>query len=200
MINKRRHFLSLAAASAGMIPLGALAQATIIPPAGTPMPAPIVTNTNVADALAADGRFTRFLEFASQSGAIAQLREASMVTVFAPIDIAMERLPATLRDQLLGTPGTQRDVVRLPAFVNLHIVDGVETLPSLAGKQTTMRSRNGTMLVVKPTEQSTLVLTTAGDAGFGSGGANATRSANILMPVIQAANGMILPIDNAMLA
>ncbi|RVT89935.1 hypothetical protein EOD42_24545 [Rhodovarius crocodyli] len=202
-MNNRRKFLGLAAAGAAMVPammpMAAMAQATIIPPAGTPMQPPVVTNTSVIDAMAADGRFTRFIEFARQSGAVEQLRAANVVTVFAPTDIAMERLPASLRDQLLGTPGMQRDVVRLPAFVNLHIVDGLETLPGLAGKETLMRSRNGANLLVQPTPQSTLVLTAQDGPGFSAGGLNASRNANILLPIIQAANGMVFPIDNAML-
>jgi uncharacterized surface protein with fasciclin (FAS1) repeats len=79
--------------------------------------------------MAADGRFTQFLELLSRSGMIDQLRGAGPFTVFAPTNAAFLGAPSAMLADLVGTPtgGTgsaSPDPVRLRALVQYHIVAG----------------------------------------------------------------------------
>jgi uncharacterized surface protein with fasciclin (FAS1) repeats len=175
--------------------------------AGLALTAPTILraqpSASIPDAMMADGRFASFIELLERSPALNLLRSAGRFTVFAPTDAGVTTIPATLRAGFTAVPGgssaSAGDAGSLAALVNLHIVEGVHPLSSFTAPSTLLRSRNGTGLKVERTPQDTLHVTLADDLGPGVGGINRPRPATILMPVVMAENGIILPIDVALL-
>lgn len=166
--------------------------------------APSTQSSSIADALARDGRFGSFIEILQHSGGLTTLRGAGNFTLFAPTDAGVDTIPANIRATLTPTPTNTNssgghDPVALAAITALHIVDGVYPIASFQQPSTLLRSRNGTMLKVDRTPESNLLVTLADNAGPGVGGFNMPRPARILVPVVTAANGIILPIDHALL-
>lgn len=166
--------------------------------------APTTQSGSIADALAGDGRFSSFIELLQKGGTLTTLRGAGSFTVFAPIDAGIDAIPSSVRDRFTPTqtgndPSAGADQVALGAFNSLHIVDGVYPVAAFQAPNTTLRTRNTTMLNVQRTPESNLLVTLADNAGPGTGGFSMPRPARVLVPVITAANGIILPIDNALL-
>ena len=166
--------------------------------------APSAQSGSIADALAADGRFGSFIQILQHSGGLATLRGAGNFTLFAPTDAGVDTIPANIRATLTPTPTNSnssggQDPVALAAITALHIVDGVHPIASFQAPTTMLRSRNGTMLKVDRTAENNLLVTLGDNAGPGVGGFNMPRPARVLVPVITAANGIILPIDHALL-
>ena len=191
MQHRRQLFLAAAATLAAPAILHAQIAAT-------------VQSGSIADALAADGRFSSFIELLQKGGTLTALRGAGNFTLFAPIDSGIDAIPLSIRDRFTPTqtgndPSAGADQVALGAFNSLHIVDGVYPIASFQAANTTLRTRNTTMLNVQRTPESTLLVTLADNAGPGTGGFAMPRPARVLVPVITAANGIILPIDNALL-
>jgi uncharacterized surface protein with fasciclin (FAS1) repeats len=179
----------------------------ILAAAGLALSAPSILRAQpsaaIPDAMMADGRFASFMELLERSPALNLLRGAGRFTVFAPTDAGVNTIPATLRAGFTGVAGgpsaSAGDAGSLAALVNLHIVEGVYPLSSFTAPSTILRSRNGTGLKVERTPQDSLRVTLADDVGPGVGGINRPSPATILMPVVMAANGVLLPIDVALL-
>ena len=162
---------------------------------------------NLADALAADGRFDSFIELLQAGGGLNTLRGAGNFTLFAPTGPGIDSIPVNIRTDMYSGPvnnnstsgaGT-RNQAALDAFFNLHLVDGRHPVDSFTQPVTLLRSRNGTGLKVEQNAQRNLIVSLADDAGPGVGGYNMPRPATIIAPFITAANGVILPIDHALL-
>jgi uncharacterized surface protein with fasciclin (FAS1) repeats len=179
----------------------------ILAAAGLALTAPTILraqpSASIPDAMMADGRFASFIELLERSPALNLLRGAGRFTVFAPTNAGVDTIPATLRAEFTGvhseTSASAGDAGSLTALVNLHIVEGVHPLSSFTAPSTILRSRNGTGLKVERTPQNTLHVTLADNLGPGVGGMNRPRPATILTPVVMAENGIILPIDVALL-
>lgn len=165
---------------------------------------------NLADALAADGRFDSFIELLQAGGGLNTLRGAGNFTLFAPTGPGIDSIPVNIRNDMFtpsnpsgsgnsGATGGIRNQAALDAFFNLHMVDGRYPVESFTQPTTFLRSRNGTTLQVQQSPQRNLIVTLADNAGPGVGGINMPRPAVVLVPVITAANGIILPIDHALL-
>jgi len=161
------------------------------------------TNVSIPDAMMADGRFASFMELLQRSPALNLLRGAGRFTVFAPTNAGVDTIPSTLRSEFTGvhndSSASAGDSESLTALVNLHIVEGVYPLTSFTAPSTILRSRNGTGLKVERTPQNTLHVVLADNLGPGVGGMNRPRPATILSPAVVAENGIILPIDVALL-
>ena len=179
----------------------------ILATAGLALTAPTILraqpSASIPDAMMADGRFVSFMELLERSPALNLLRGAGRFTVFAPTNAGVDTIPSTLRSEFTGVHNDSSpsapDAGSLSALVNLHIVDGVHPLASFTAPSTILRSRNGTGLKVERTPQNTLHVTLADNLGPGVGGMNWPRPATILTPVVIAENGIILPIDVALL-
>jgi uncharacterized surface protein with fasciclin (FAS1) repeats len=179
----------------------------ILATAGLALTAPTILraqpSASIPDAMMADGRFVSFMELLERSPALNLLRGAGRFTVFAPTNAGVDTIPSTLRSEFTGVHNDSSpsapDAGSLSALVNLHIVDGVHPLASFTAPSTILRSRNGTGLKVERTPQNTLHVTLADNLGPGVGGMNRPRPATILTPVVMAENGIILPIDVALL-
>jgi len=162
---------------------------------------------NLADALAADGRFDSFIELLQAGGGLTTLRGAGNFTLFAPTGPGIDTIPVNIRNDMYSGPtnnssstgaGT-RNQPALDAFFALHLVDGRHPVESFTQPVTLLRSRNGTGLKVEQNAQRNLIVTLADNEGPGVGGFNMPRPAVVIVPVINAANGIILPIDHALL-
>lgn len=165
--------------------------------------------TNVIDALAAARDFDSFIEFARRAGAVELLRGAGPFTLLAPTNAAMNRMPISLREQLApSTGGTGSsgdnsagvDVVRLAAFVNMHIIEGRHTLTDLTGRNTALRTRNGNTVEFRSASGQPLTARVVQDGGFGVGGLNIQlRDAVVAEREILASNGVVLPISDPLI-
>jgi len=181
----------------------AIAAATLAAPAIL-RAQPTVSQAAIPDALAADGRFSSFIELLSRSAAMNTLRGGGRFTLFAPTDAGVETIPINIREGLTPTPNATNssgvgDQAALSALCNLHIVDGVYPLESFTAASTLLRSRNGTALKVDRTSAGGLQVMVADSEGPKVGGLNFARPGTILAPVVLAGNGIILPIDTALL-
>lgn len=162
----------------------------------------VVQQTNVIDALAAAGNYDSFIELVGRAGAVDILRGAGPFTLLAPNNAAMALLPTTLREALnpTGTTGSNDerqniDPVRLPAFVNMHIIQGSYGSTELSGRTTQMRTRNGNLVEVNGADPQNLQLRIVGDSGFGVGGLTvAPRTTTVASPIL-CSNGIVLPIS-----
>ncbi len=189
----RRQILAIAAAT--------LAAPAILHAQSAARPEP---HAAIPDAMTADGRFTSFIALLGRSGIIERLRGAGEFTVFAPTDAGIATIPANILAGLVPTPTNSNtsgvgDEVALGALCNLHIVDGIHPLGSFTAPSTLLRSRNGTALRVEHTAERRLHVVLADHEGPRVGGLNFARPATILVPAVMAANGIILPIDVALL-
>jgi uncharacterized surface protein with fasciclin (FAS1) repeats len=165
------------------------------------------TQRNVADALAADGRFTQFLELLSRAGMIEPLRGAGPFTVFAPTNAAFLGAPSGMLADLVGTPtgGTgsaSPDPVRLRALVQYHIVSGAPfgMAPPPAGDRR-VRAMNGSDVLVASDGGAVQVSNPAPAqqlGGMGAAGVNVMPPARTDGPPIAASNGVIYPITGVL--
>ena len=200
VMTSRRHFLLGAAGAA--LPLPLLAQAFSNSPA-------VLPQTNVVDSLAAAGGFNSFLEYVRLAGAVEPLRGAGPFTLFALPDMAVDMVPAALRENMAPSTGgsdgqrQQGDIVRLQAFVNMHVVEGRYTTADFAERVVQLRTRNGNVLQVTSQAGGQMRIQLVGDSGFsgafGVGGANAYPPAMLAGPQIVASNGIVLPVNRPLL-
>ncbi|MBW8269777.1 fasciclin domain-containing protein [Caldovatus sp. SYSU G05006] len=92
----------------------ARAQTVVAPPGSTVViTPPPAAGRNLADTLAADGRFGRFLELLSQAGLVDALRGAGPFTVLAPADAAFQGAPAATATRCGCAPW--RSTISFPA-------------------------------------------------------------------------------------
>lgn len=166
----------------------------------------LIQNTNVVDALAAAGNYDNFIELVSRAGAVDTLRGAGPFTILAPNNVAMARMPNSLREMLdpsTGGSGAQAqspDRLRLGAFVNMHIIEGRYSMSELMGRVTQVKTRNGNQVEFNGTQGNVIQAKIVGDSGFGVGGLNIQ-----LTPVTLGgqeticSNGVLLPISEPLI-
>ncbi|MBX6372885.1 MAG: fasciclin domain-containing protein [Acetobacteraceae bacterium] len=187
-------------------PPGSTVVITPPPPAAT---APGAAGRNIADTLAADGRFNRLLELLRLSGTVDQLRGAGPFTILAPTDAAFQGAPSAMLQDLVGQPSGggiatgSPDPVRLGALVQYHIIPGVPygtTLPA-AGDQR-IRTLNGSDVRIEASGGPDVSIVNPAPGlqpgGFGAAGANAMPPAHMAGPAILASNGVIWPITGVL--
>jgi len=163
--------------------------------------------TNIADALAGDPRFSRFLAVIVRASAAQDFREAGPLTVFAPVDQAFVNAPAGVMQDLMSggsqrggsSSGDASDRDRWLALINYHVVPGAIGPMDLKGADRRLRTRNGADLQVS-TVGDVLSLRNPAPlqqlAGQSAFGANfSPQPARLVGPEIIASNGIIYPID-----
>jgi len=185
----------------GLLALGAFGAGTLAAPAVLRAQTQVTT---LADTMAGDSRFTRFLDLISRAGMVETFRQAQPMTVFAPIDAAFAGAPAGIMQQLTGSSGQsgtntgQVDRQRVGALINYHIVPGVLRASALSSGQR-LRTVNGSDVAISGTSGALTLQNPAPAqqmAGFGSAGANVSASpAKIVQADIMASNGVIHAID-----
>lgn len=184
----------------GLLALGAFGAGTLAAPAVLRAQTQVRT---LADTMAGDSRFARFLDMISRGGMVETFRQAQPMTVFAPIDSAFLGAPAGLLQQMLGgsqsgTNTGQVDRQRVGALINYHIVPGVLRASELSSGQR-LRTVNGSDVAISGTTGALTLQNPAPAqqmAGFGSAGANVSAApARIVQADIMASNGVIHAID-----
>ena len=158
----------------------------------------------IADTLAADDRFTNFLEMAARAGFVDQLRGPGPFTIFAPTDAAMMRAPAGMLQDLVGQgtggggggtlSGASPDMVRLRAFLEYYAVRGLHPAAALAPDQR-LRTVNGADLQVVAAPGGGLAVVNPAPGqqirGLGASGLNVMPPAPITQADVPASNGII---------
>lgn len=187
----------------GLLALGTLATGTLAAP--TLLRAQSLTN--IADTMAGDARFSRFLDLITRTTMVEDFRQAGPMTVFAPVDAAFSGAPAGLLQDLTGRnePGANRNDVerqRLGALINYHIVPGAFQPEQISGSDRRLRTRNGADIQISGTGGN-LTLQNPAPAqqlgGFGAAGAQmAAQPAQVLGSPIVASNGVIYPISQVL--
>ncbi|WP_439597129.1 fasciclin domain-containing protein [Falsiroseomonas sp.] len=190
----RRGFLTIGSmVAAGTLAAPAILRAQTVPPTRT-----------LADTMAGDTRFSRFLDLITRAGMVENFRAAQPMTVFAPIDAAFQGAPANLLQQLTGTNsagGSQESVdrQRLAALINYHVVPGAFRSTELTGAERRLTTRNGADIALAMANGAVTLRNPAPGqqvAGFGAAGMNvAAQPARVVAADIVASNGVIHGID-----
>ena len=158
----------------------------------------------IADVLAGDTRFSRFLDLLARASAVDILRQAGPITVFAPTDQAFAGAPAGILQDLLGTTGSgqnQGDAERqrVLALINYHIVPGAFRQEEIAGADRRLRTLNGADLQVSGSAGNLRLQNPAPGqqiAGFGAAGMQANpQPTQVSGPPVVASNGVIYPVN-----
>jgi uncharacterized surface protein with fasciclin (FAS1) repeats len=163
---------------------------------------------NIADTMAGDTRFSRFLDLITRASLVQDLQQTGPLTVFAPVDTAFNALPAgVMQDLLTGggyrsggqSSGDSSERNRWVALIQYHIVPGVFDAAQLSGTDRRVRTLNGADLQISG-GPGNLAVTNPAPAqqisGFGAFGAQANaRPSNVLGTPTTATNGVIYPID-----
>lgn len=194
----RRGFLVIGGlAAAGSLAAPAILRAQSVPPTAT-----------LADTMAGDSRFSRFLDLISRAGMVEDFRTAQPMTVFAPTDAAFTGAPANMLQQLTQQAGSSSsgaataDRPRLAALINYHIVPGAFRASELMGSERRLRTRNGSDISITGTAESVQLSNPAPGTqmgGMSASGMNvAARPARVVAPNIVASNGVIHGIDQLM--
>jgi uncharacterized surface protein with fasciclin (FAS1) repeats len=162
------------------------------------------SSTSIADTLAGDNRFRRFLDIVTHASAVEEFRQQGPITLFAPTDAAFVNAPAGLLQDLRtnsndsGSGGDASDRSRWLALITYHIVPGAFTLAQLGGEDRRLRTRNGGDIRLSGTGSDIRITNPAPArqlASFGAFGAQAAPPAQIVGSEIRANNGVIVPID-----
>lgn len=193
-VTPRRGFLMFGGlAAAGFLAAPSLVRAQTVPPTRT-----------LADTMAGDSRFARFLDLISRAGLVEDFRSAQPMTVFAPTDAAFFGAPANLLQQLTGGNNSQEtpDRQRLGALIQYHVVPGAFRAADLTGNDRRLRTINGADLSINGSGEGLVLRNPAPAqqiAGFGAAGANFSPSpARVVAADIVASNGVIQAIDQVM--
>jgi uncharacterized surface protein with fasciclin (FAS1) repeats len=186
--------------------LGATLTTTLAAPAV--LRAQVASMSDIANTLAGVPQFSRFLELAQRGGELVRFRGTQDLTVFVPINAAIDRNPALIQD-LLGTEsGNQAgsaDQFRLGALLTHHMLAGATTTQSLSGVVRDVPTINGGLVRLdgRSTPPTVAVARPSGgpssNFGTGVGGQNLQPPARIIMPDLMASNGVVHGIDNLLM-
>lgn len=190
---QRRGFLALSALATGGLAAPAILRAQSL--------------TNLADTMAGDTRFTRFLDIITRASMVEDFRQPQPMTVFAPIDQAFMGAPAGIMQDLM-TLGQGRDGQssgdssarqRWMALINYHMVPGSFRSSELAGAERRLRTKNGADVLISGGSGNMTVRNPAPAqqiSGFGAFGAQVSAEpAMVLGSETVASNGVIYPIS-----
>ncbi len=191
---RRRGFLMLGSLAAGALTAPGLLRAQSL--------------ATLADTMAGDTRFSRFLDIITRATAVEDFRQAAPMTVFAPVDQAFFGAPANLLQDLTGQSGQSgqntdpRERERLLALIRYHVVPGAFTPAQLTGTDRRLRTVNGADLLLSSSGNTFTVRNPAPGqqmAGFGAAGLQVSASpAEVLGAPITTSNGVIYPISQVL--
>ncbi|WP_137176299.1 fasciclin domain-containing protein [Roseomonas sp. AR75] len=157
----------------------------------------------IADTLAGDTRFTRFLDLVTRVSAVEGFRQAAPMTLFAPVDQAFAGAPAGLLQDLLGVGGSgqnQGDAERqrVMALINNHVVAGAFAPEQIAGADRRIQTLNGGDLQISGQPGNMTIRNPAPGqqlGAFGAAGMQVSAPAQVLGSPVLASNGVIYPIS-----
>jgi uncharacterized surface protein with fasciclin (FAS1) repeats len=187
MMTNRRGLLLGSMAGAGMMFTPALLRAQ---------------TRNIADTLAADSRFSQFLDLITRASMVDQFRQPGPYTVFAPVNAAFTGAPAMFIQEMSGRSdqGENQAQVdpRLSQLINYHVVPGAFSSDELMGSDRRLRTLNGSDISFSSSSGQAVVSNPAPaqqTSGFGAAGLNVNAApAAVLQANIPASNGVIYAI------
>ncbi|MBO1076701.1 fasciclin domain-containing protein [Roseomonas marmotae] len=186
--------------------LGATLTTTLAAPAV--LRAQVPSMVNIADTLARVPQFSRFLELAQRGGELDRLRGTQQLTVFVPVNAAIEQQPGLMQDLMGMGSGSQAgtaDQFRLGALLTHHMLPGVGTVQSLTGRVQDMPTINGGLVRLDGTATPPTIAVArpsggpSSNFGTGAGGQSLQPPARIIMPDLMASNGIVHGIDNLLI-
>ncbi|WP_158287716.1 fasciclin domain-containing protein [Falsiroseomonas bella] len=185
----------------GFLAFGSLAAGSLAAPAA--LRAQPQSARTLADTLAADTRFSRFLDLIVRLSAQSLFQQAAPMTVFAPVDQAFMGAPAGLLQDLVGTVGSgnttnDSENQRGLALIRNHMVAGAFSPQQLAGNDRRLASVNGGDLQISGAPGSLTIRNPAPGTqigAFGAAGMQAALPAQVLGSPVLASNGVIYPIS-----
>jgi transforming growth factor-beta-induced protein len=145
----------------------------LFPPADSAMMA--ADKKDIVDTAVADGRFTTLATALTAAGLIDTLKGPGSFTVFAPTDDAFAKLPAGALDNLLA------DKEALTKVLLYHVVSG-KVMAADVVKLTSAATVEGSSVAIKA-----------------EGGKVMVGEAQVILPDVEAANGVIHVIDTVLL-
>lgn len=186
----------------GLLALGSFAAGAL----AAPNLARAQATRTLADTMAGDTRFSRFMDLITRATMVESFRQAAPMTVFAPVDQAFAGAPAGLLQDLLGRTESGQNIgdaerQRVMALINYHMVPGALRQEELAGSggERRLRTVNGGDILVTGTPPN-LALRNPAPAqqlgSFGAAGAQMSATpANIVGGPTLASNGVIYPVS-----
>jgi uncharacterized surface protein with fasciclin (FAS1) repeats len=186
----------------GFLAFGSLATASLAAPAVLRAQTANTMRT-LADTLAGDTRFSRFLNLMTVASALDDLRQPAPRTLFAPVDQAFANAPAGLLQMLTGqgvTGQNQGDPERqrLMALIRNHMVSGAFAPEQLSGADRRIQTLNGGDLQISGSPGAMTIRNPAPGqqlGAFGAAGMQAGPPAQVLGSPVLASNGVIYPIS-----
>ena len=172
------------------------AAATLALALGTAYAAP-ARAANCADTLNATANLTKLAGLVQQSGLAPQLA-SSQVTVFAPTNQALGRI-ASLTQMLEGQSGQQAapDFPKLQPLGRAHVVSGVHPEDQMHG-QVTLTTLAGTTLSINGADQRDITLSSSAPGSVNLSGMHLMPGVHVSGRAITCDNGVVYPIDNAL--
>jgi uncharacterized surface protein with fasciclin (FAS1) repeats len=173
---------------------GILASATLI--AGLLGAAGAANAASCAEALVSNSKLSRFSAIVQQAGLAPQLATGTL-TVFAPTNDALNGISSIT--QMLGgqSANAQPDFPKLQTLVRAHLVQGLHPENDMHGK-VTLSTLAGTSLAIDGTGQRAIMLSASASNGINLSGTHAMSNVHVAGPAIECDNGIIYPIDNAL--
>ncbi len=149
-----------------------------------------------AEALLSSPRLSRFSAIVQQAGLAPQLASGTL-TVFAPTNDALNSISSIT--QMLGgqSANAQPDFPKLQTLVRAHLVQGLHPENDMHGK-VTLPTLAGTFLAIDGTGQRAITLSASASSGVNLSGTRTMSDVHVAGVVIECDNGIIYPIDNAL--
>ena len=149
-----------------------------------------------ADTLVSTPQFTRFAGIVQQSGLAPQLATGSL-TVFAPTNAALDGISSITQMLGGGSNNAQPDFPKLQVLVRAHLVSGLHTENDMRGK-VALSTLAGTTLAIDGTGQRAITLSASAPASVNLSGTHAMSNVHVAGPAIACDNGLVYPIDSAL--
>lgn len=149
-----------------------------------------------AETLFSTPTLTRFGAIVQQAGLAPQLGSGQL-TVFAPSNAALNGI-SSITQMLAGqSANSAPDFPKLQTLVRAHLVQGLHPENDMHGK-VTLSTLAGTSLAIDGTGQRAITLSASASNGVNLSGTHTMSDVHVAGPVINCDNGIIYPIDNAL--
>ena len=149
-----------------------------------------------ADVLSSTSDLSHFAELVQDSGLAPQLASGKL-TVFAPTNQALSHI-ATVTQMLAGQGGqAQPDFPKLQTLIRAHLVNGVHPEDQMHG-QVTLTTLAGTTLAINGTDVRHIMLSASAPSSVNLSGMHLMPGVHVTGPAIACDNGVVYPIDNAL--
>ena len=170
--------------------------ASITLAAGLSGAASMANAASCAEALVSTPTLTRFSAIVQQSGLAPQLA-SSQLTVFAPTNAALNSISSIT--QMLGgqSSSSAPDFPKLQVLVRAHLVQGLHPENDMRGK-VNLSTLAGTSLAIDGTGQRAITLSVSASNAVNLSGTHTMSNVHVAGPTIACDNGIIYPVDNAL--